>query len=765
MAGVLLQGLSPVFTKMLLIDGLSRETVVSARYLLAFFLLLPFGVPSSNRRPSGEPVRRTDWVVLFLVGALGSGVGALLFTAALEYSAAAVVNSISKTAPIFVAFLGHAILRERVTAGRLMLVGAMVGAHVLFGIGELTFDSAEARARLLGDGLALLAGLTRATSEILAKGVLRRFAPSTVTMWRFGSGLAVTGSLAALTGGYRELAHISLHALTILIALAAVSTALSMYLYYRGMAGIPVHVAVSLKVLGAVVTAVVSWIVLRETLNLFHVAGMGLLISGGYLLVLRTAREIPEEAAPAAVTAPRRAPARGRLRARLTMLVAAFTVTTVGVATLLSVRHSHAVMGRQIQLTMGKVAAVLVQLPGVDEPPSRNTLQQYLDRVVRHRIEDELYSVDIVYVALLDGAGSVLAFAVNEELALVDEEGAVYRPTDLQAARRLIAMAETGQLGRSHDIIPVRAELVRPDDQGRAAALVEIGCKRSIANRVLAEIAARNAVLVLILIAVGIALAAALVRRVTTPLERIAIAMRRLSGGELDMPLLSEGGGEVREMGDSLEALRENLRMGSALRRALVRHVTEELRDVINLSPSTATAQQEQACFMLVRTPPELWRDDAARSGAGTQLVDAVVTAVLRNDGELGRCAGGYIVAHWPGSGEEAALWAVLTALEVRTAVEPPAASWEAGPVIGVEMARPLPAVGGVTDAVQELARMLDGAARSPHGAVQVLVGERVMAQIGEHLVAERAATGPLWRVRDVAGGPDQGMLPDVEDV
>lgn len=750
---------------MLLIDGLSRETVVSARYLLAFFLLLPFGVPASNRRPSGEAVRRSDWVVLFLVGALGSGIGALLFTAALEYSAAGVVNSISKTAPIFVAFLGHAILRERVTAGRLMLVGAMVGAHVLFGLGELTFESTEARTRLLGDGLALLAGLTRATSEILAKGVLRRFAPSTVTMWRFGSGLAVTGSLAMLTGGYRELGQMSLHALTILIALAAVSTALSMYLYYRGMAGIPVHVAVSLKVLGAVVTAVVSWIVLRETLNLFHVAGMGLLISGGYLLVLRTARETPEEAAPSPVAAPRSRPARGRLRARLTMLVAAFTVATVGVATLLSVRHSHSVMGRQIQLTMGKVAAVLVQLPGVDEPPSRNTLQQYLDRVVRHRIEDELYSVDIVYVAVLDESGSVLAFSVNEELALVDEEGAVYRPTDLQAARRLIAMAESGQLGPGQDIIPVRAELVRPGDDDRPTAMVEIGCKRSIANRVLAEIAARNAVLVLILIAVGIALAAALVRRVTNPLERIASAMRRLSGGELDLPLLSEGGGEVREMGDSLEALRENLRMGSALRRALVRHVADELRGVINVAPPADTPAEAPACVMLVRTPPELWREEADHDCPGAQVVDAVVSTILRNDGELDRSTGGGIVAHWPGSGEEAAVWAVLTAVELRAALEPLTASCGAGMTIAVELTDLSPEMAGASQPARQLGVLLEGAGRPPRGVVEVLVGERVMGEIGEHLIAEPVATGLFWRVQEVVGGGEPEAPADVGDL
>ena len=82
-AGVLLQGLSPVFTKLLLSE-LSHATVVAARYLLAVGFLLPFGVHHRVRDPkAGKPTRR-DWAALFLVGALGSGFAALLFTAAID---------------------------------------------------------------------------------------------------------------------------------------------------------------------------------------------------------------------------------------------------------------------------------------------------------------------------------------------------------------------------------------------------------------------------------------------------------------------------------------------------------------------------------------------------------------------------------------------------------------------------------------------------------------------------------------------------------
>ena len=763
----MLQGLSPVLTKLLLIDGLSREAVLSARYLLAFMLLAPIGAPSMARREPGLRPRPGDWIALFLVGALGSGIGALLFTAALEYSSAGVVNSISKTAPVFVAVLGYVMLRERVTSARLLLVGAMVGADVLIGLGELAFDTAEARARLLGDGLALLAGVTRATAEILAKGTLRRFAPSTVTMWRFGSGFLVTGGLAAYTGAYRELAHLNAHGLAILGTLAGVSTALSMYLYYRGTAKIPVHVAVSLKILGAVVTVIVSWIVLRETLNLYHVTGIGLLISGAYLLVMRTARETagPEvgERAPAATPAP----VRGGFRVRLTLLVAGFTVATVIVATVLSVRHTNAMVSQQIRLTMGKLAAAIVQLQGVEDPPSRHTLQQYLRRIVRHRIEDELYSVDIVYVAMTDEDENVLAFAVNEELALVDEAGRPYRAGDLVAAQRLMAMADSGALGRKYDITPVRAELRRGGGPGDVVAVVEIGCKRSLAGRVLAEIAARNVVLVLILVAIVVTLAAALVRRLTNPLERLALAMQRLSGGDLDMPFYSEGGGEVGEMGESLQTMRENLRMADALRRALVRYAAVQIGQEL---PAASAVHEESAptarTVMFVEVPLQALAEGAENGARLPEFVDTIVTAVLHNDGEIDRWLDGSVIAQWSGGGEEDALWATLAAIELRGKLADLLP--EAGPClrIGVEVAdlRAGP-LGARNEELREArARVLDPVS-DQGGAVEVLLGERAMAEVAEHVIAERQGEEPVWRLINLtASGEFEGFSELVED-
>ncbi len=716
--GVLLQGLSPVFTKMLLMDGFSREAVVSGRYVLAVLTLLPFGISSTRRSLAAGKPRPVDWLALFLVGALGSGVGALLFTAALEYSSAGIVNAISKTAPIFVAFFGYLLLAERVTVGRLALVGAMVGADALIGLGELSFSGAEARSRLLGDGLALLAGITRATSEIIAKNALKRFRPSTVTLWRFLGGLIVTGSVAGFTGAYRELLHPGGSAIGLFLLLGVVSTALSMYLYYKGTAEIPVHVAVSLKILGAVVTVIVSWVVLQERLNLYHVAGIGVLISGAYLLVLRAARE-GQAAGPTPEDGPAEQPGPHQqvqgIRVRFTLMVIGLTVATVAAATALSVRHTNTMISDQTRLTMGKVAAVLVQLGGLDDPPDRASIQQYLNRVVRHRIEGETFSVDIVYIAMVDERGGVVAFAVNRDLALVDATGRPYRSGDRTAARQLLQMSEAGLLSRRYNIIPVRAELRNSEADVSARAMVEVGCKRSIANRLLAEVAARNAALVVLMVLLAAGIAAFAVQRATNPLERLALSMQRLSGGEVDLPLYAEGRGEVRQMGESLEALREGLRLGATLRLSLVSCIAGQLRG----TPEAEAGDANATLLILSGT-------EAEHAARGTdELAGAIVSAVISHGGQVCRCEGGVITAEWGGGGEEDLLFASLAALRLADIAPGLRLGVDAGP--------------GIVQALQ---------APPPAGApVGVLLGEIAVERLGKLVQAERLGDAGPWRL------------------
>ncbi len=644
-AGVFLQGLSPVLTKLLLED-LSQATVVAARYCLAAALLMPFGVEGMRRSYIAGRPRKRDWLALALVGGLGSGVGALLFTAAVYMSAAGLVNSISKTAPIFVAFLAYLTLHEKVSNTRLLLVSGMVGANLLIGAGEIAAGGVHMQQRLIGDGLALAAGMTRAASEILAKSALRRFTPVTVTFWRFGMGFVVAGGVALFSGGYRSLYALDLRGWGLLVVLAAVCTALSMFLYYRGMSEIPSHVAVSLKLLGAIVTVVVSWIVLSEALNLYHVAGIGVLISSAYLLVLRTAREAPKPAAResrVAATAQRR-PWRGRrlpalialtssFRWKIVVLVSIVIITTVAGGTYISVRHTQEIVREQVRLMMVQVGTMVLNMATLEERPSPYVYQQYLERLVQSRIMSKvpLYSIEIVYIGVMDDSGSLVAFAYNPQIQLVDKQGHLFPVRSAQAGRQLYELNRNVGLAGSYGIIPVEVE---GRSEGRVRAKVWMGCRRSIAERPAAEIAARNAGLALLLLVIGIAVTTLVVSRLTRPLERLSTSVYQLARGDTNSMRLLGGDDEIGQMARHLVAVQEGLALNRRWRSGL-------LRTLAGVEPPTANVKAAAMPYLAVELSGRLSTQERER------LVETVLEIVFAHEGEVIGEDGGVIVSAW----------------------------------------------------------------------------------------------------------------------
>lgn len=643
-AGVLLQGLSPVLTKLLLTE-LTPAAVVGARYLIAVLFLLPFGWRHSSPEEH-EPPRKRDWVALFLVGALGSGVAALLFTHAINLTSAGIATSLSKTAPIFVAFFAYFTLKERVTSARLLLVGLMVAADVLIGAGEMRAGS-EVGQRLLGDAMAIGAGALRAMAEILSKTSLRRFYPSSVALWRFGIGFIVTGLVAIISGDYRALYLLETRGWLLLLILGGFCTSLSMTLYYRGLREIPAHVGVSLRLLSAIVTVLVSWVVLGETLNALHIAGIAILVAGAYLIVVRTTRQPAARPALAPVRPEPRLTPTQTMKGRVALMVASMIALTVTAGTFLSVQHTWTVLDEQVRLTMVKTATMVLQLRGVAQPPSPETYRQYLDRIIQHRFAGRFYSVDIEYLIVLDGQGNIVAFARHKSLDIRDRADRPMLGDTEAVALRLLELTTTRELQRQYDIVPIAAEL---SQAGRVTGIVKMGCRRSLARRTALEIALRNMSLAILLIIVGVAISYRLTDYLARPLEDLASAVRRISHGELDVPLVPLGSREIASLGSSVGRMAEDLRQARMLRETLAR---------------LACPLPQQGPLPPVSLLARLGGEDYAER---ERLLQSLLDAVCRNEGRVAAVAPGHVLAIFGENEPEQddVLRAVVAALEWR---------------------------------------------------------------------------------------------------
>jgi len=654
-AGVLLQGLSPVLTKLLL-GNLSYATVVASRYLLAAAFLFPFGYRHEvNEALAGKP-RRRDWIALFLVGALGSGFGALLFTAAIDHSHAGIANAISKTAPIFVAFFAYFTLRERITWARFSLVLMMVAAAVLIGAGELSFGMATARQHLIGDAMALGAGILRAVAEILGKGALRRFRPSTVAMWRFGVGFLITGVISVGGGQYMGVLNLDTGGWTILLMLAGVSTSLSMFLYYRGLAEIPAHVAVTLKLVGAIVTVVVSWIVLNEALNAYHIAGIAVLVFGAYLIVMRTARQqvadIAVQAAPAAATCTTR-PWAASLKNKIALLVAASIAITMMSGTYLAIRHTNNVINEQVRFAMGETAYMMLQYQTLGRQPDAGNYQQLVRRLVHHKMQGRVYSVEILYVMLLDEHGRIIAYAADPAISELTAEGRRASPNYDTLGLQLLEQISAPDFKAKQDVVPLTAEL-----EGYSQVM-KMGCRKSIARRTASEITVRYFSLAVLLIILGILVTTYLVGHLTRPLERLSAAAERIAAGDLSVPLVTRGDDEVHDLSDAMAAMVAELQTAAVLRRGILGAAGNGTAD------ESVSGRRAPPVVLVISLPSE--SSEPANTEQLSALLNAWVVAICEHEGEIHEHGQGRIVVGWGTTEPERddLLRAVLAGLDI----------------------------------------------------------------------------------------------------
>ncbi len=738
-AGVLLQGLSPVFTKLLLAD-LSQATVVASRYLLAAAFLFPFGRHHSAKQPQAGKPRRRDWVALFLVGLLGSGFGALLFTAAIDYSHAGIANAISKTAPIFVSFLAYFTLRERITWARFSLVLMMVAAAALIGLGELAFGTAVAKQHLVGDMLALGAGVLRAAAEILGKSALRRFTPSTVAMWRFGVGFLLTGLISFGGGQYVSLLHLSIASWALLIALAGISTSLSMVLYYRGLTDIPAHVAVTLKLLGAIVTVVVCWIVLGEALNAYHISGIAVLVFGAYLIVVRTARQqledtptTPEEIAVEHVSRPWAA----SLKTKIAILISTTVVVTLLSGTYLAIRHTNNVISDHVRLAMGETAYMVLQYQTLGQAPNRSSYQQLLRRLVHHKIQGRVYSVEVLYVILLDGRDGILAYAADPSVLRRTEEGKRGSPSVDVVGQQLLTLTAEQSFRAKEEIISLTAEL-----EGYPQVL-KMGCRKSIARRAASEITVRYFTLAVLLIIVGILVSTHLAGRLIRPLEQLTVAASRIAAGDLSVPLVSRGQDEVHRLVARAALMLSEMQMGAMLRRRVFRSTAAHYGDERH-----STASLPVVVLILQLTPPKLTPDDYDEMLG--EFLDGFIATVFDHDGEINEYGAGRVVVSW--GADEAERDDVLRATLagwMSISLGQPTMNNAENFSFGTLLVDYLP-----EDPPVEVVKLLNAniATASPPG--RLYATERAFREVAQHFTGKRVANSDFYEITGLSDDP-----------
>jgi len=249
------------------------------RWAFAIVFMLPFALPQVRRQ---WPLIRAHWRVLLLLGVLGVGAHNALAYLGLNYTTATNGVILNSFVPVMIIALSWLFLRQRLS--NVQLAGVMVSlAGVLTILAQGSLTQLLAFRLNLGDIFVILSMLLWSLYTICL-----RWRPPGLHTLAFLFVIACVGTTAILPFyvGEAMLGRQVEWTWEVVAALASVglfSSFIAYIFWNRGVAQVGASVAGLFVHLMPVFGTILAWVFLGERLQIFHVAGIALILTGIYV--------------------------------------------------------------------------------------------------------------------------------------------------------------------------------------------------------------------------------------------------------------------------------------------------------------------------------------------------------------------------------------------------------------------------------------------------------------------------------------------------
>lgn len=278
-----------VFTKLLLLSGLTPAQIFTLRFFIAYLLLTAFEMAFRRKKRRTKPRSWTDGLILLGLGITGGSLYFLSENEALRYTTTTNVSLIVCSCPLAAALLIGLFYKSqrmnlRQVAGMLMAVCG-VTAVILNGHFVLHLSP-------LGDVLALVANLCWAVYSLLLIPANKHYDALFVTRKVFFYGLLTMlpyfwwrpDELPTFMGGTFDMSIlIQPNVLANLLFLGVVASCVCYLVWTWVMDKLGAVVATNYVYVNPLSTIVVAWLVLSEQITLYFILGAILILVGMYL--------------------------------------------------------------------------------------------------------------------------------------------------------------------------------------------------------------------------------------------------------------------------------------------------------------------------------------------------------------------------------------------------------------------------------------------------------------------------------------------------
>ena len=246
------------------------------RWLFAIVILAPFALPRLRRH---WPVIGEYWRRLLVLGTIGIGSHNALAYLGLNFTTATNGVILNSFIPVMIIALAWVFLRERLT--RVQLAGVAVSLAGVLAILSQGSLAALAAFRLNGGDLLIILSMAMWSTYT----ILLRWRPPGLDTLSFLFVLAVIGDTAMLPFWLAEQAlgyHVvwTWQAFVALASVGLFSSVLAYLFWNRGVEQVGPQIAGLFVHLMPVFGVLLAWVFLDERLALFHLAGIGLILTG-----------------------------------------------------------------------------------------------------------------------------------------------------------------------------------------------------------------------------------------------------------------------------------------------------------------------------------------------------------------------------------------------------------------------------------------------------------------------------------------------------
>jgi drug/metabolite transporter (DMT)-like permease len=263
---------------------LPPNTIALLRFLVASLIMGLYML--CTRQPA---IRRQDWWRLAACGLTGVTLYNFLQNQGLRYAGAIDAAILAAMAPVFIALLAWALLRERIFRVQVLGIAIALAGSVLVATNGDLAGFALNPLRLYGDFLILLTGLAWAIYSILVKTLLERYPATTVLAYT-----TFAGTLFLLPLSLTELpinfAAVTLSGWLNIIYLGLFASAMAYLIWNLALGQVPAVTAGAYIYLIPVLTAAMSTFYYGKWPDFYTIAGGLVVLLGTYL----TARQWPD---------------------------------------------------------------------------------------------------------------------------------------------------------------------------------------------------------------------------------------------------------------------------------------------------------------------------------------------------------------------------------------------------------------------------------------------------------------------------------------